>query len=294
MDLTSPKIIKEICSRFNFRFSKGLGQNFLLDSNVLDKIVQAAEIDGGVLEIGPGFGVLTQRLAENADKVVSVEIDKKLIPVLEYTLAEYSNTEIVEKDILKTDLHALIDEKFKGERISIAANLPYYITTPIITKLLETKLPVKNIVVMVQKEVAQRICAEPGKKDYGSVSVMCRYYTEPEIVTVVPAGSFMPPPKVDSAVLKMKVRRGPPVSLENEEYFFKIVRAAFGQRRKTLVNCLSNGLSIEKDIVVSVLKGCGHPPDIRGEKLSLEEFACIADMLYRKENENGTEENIRK
>lgn len=283
MNLTSPKTIKEICARFDFNFSKGLGQNFLLDENVLDKIVEAAEIEDGVLEVGPGFGVLTRKLAENSGKVVSVEIDKKLIPVLEYTLSEFDNVKVIEKDILKTDLHELIFKEFAGQKISVAANLPYYITTPIITRLLEERLPLKNIVVMVQKEVAARICAAPGKKDYGALSVLCRYYTEPEIVAVVPAGSFMPPPKVDSAAVKMKLRKNPAVRPKNEEYFFRVVKAAFAQRRKTLVNCLANGLSIDKKTAAEAILECGLPADIRGERLSVKEFADLADILCGKE-----------
>lgn len=283
MNLTSPKTIKEICARFDFNFSKGLGQNFLLDENVLDKIVEAAEIEDGVLEVGPGFGVLTRKLAENSGKVVSVEIDKKLIPVLEYTLSEFDNVKVIEKDILKTDLNELIFEEFAGQKISVAANLPYYITTPIITRLLEERLPLKNIVVMVQKEVAARICAAPGKKDYGALSVLCRYYTEPEIVAVVPAGSFMPPPKVDSAAVKMKLRKNPAVRPKNEEYFFRVVKAAFAQRRKTLVNCLANGLSIDKKTAAEAILECGLPADIRGERLSVKEFADLADILCGKE-----------
>ncbi len=283
MDLTSPKTIKEICAKFNFRFSKGLGQNFLLDGSVLDKIVEAAQPKDGVLEIGPGFGVLTGRLAESAEKVVSVEIDKKLIPVLEYTLSEYDNVKIVEKDILKTDLHKLIDEEFGGQKISVAANLPYYITTPIITALIEERLPIKNIVVMVQKEVAERICAAPGKKDYGAISVLCQYYTEPELVATVPAGSFIPPPKVDSAVLKLKLREKPAAEPADEKYFFKVVKAAFAQRRKTLVNCLANGLGIDKNTAAKAITDCGISPDIRGERLSVQEFAYLSDKLSGKE-----------
>lgn len=283
MNLTSPKTIKEICAKFDFKFSKGLGQNFLLDENVLDKIVEAAQIESGVLEVGPGFGVLTNKLAEKADKVVSVEIDRKLIPVLEYTLSEHDNVKIVEKDILKIDLHELIAEEFGKANISVAANLPYYITTPIITKLIEEKLPINNIVVMVQKEVAQRICASPGKKDYGAISVLCQYYTQPEIITTVPAGSFMPPPKVDSAVLNMKLRNKPPVTPKNEEYFFKVVKAAFAQRRKTLVNCLSNGLGTDKYVAVEAIRQCGLSADIRGERLSIKEFADLSDILCGKE-----------
>ena len=281
MDLTSPRTIKEISNKFDFGFSKGLGQNFLLDKNVLDKIIDAAEIKDGVLEVGPGFGVLTSELAKNAPKVVSIEIDKRLIPVLDYTLAEFDNVKIIENDILKTDLHQLIKDEFGNSQISVAANLPYYITTPIIARLLEEKLPIDNIVVMVQKEVAERICSLPGKKDYGAISVMCQYYTTPEIVTVVPAGSFMPPPKVDSAVLKLKIRKEPPCNLTDEKLFFRVIKSAFAQRRKTLENGLSNGLSIDKKTISDIFQMCGIPAGIRGEKLSIAEFAAISNELSK-------------
>lgn len=279
MELTSPKVIKQIAEQFDFGFSKGLGQNFLLDPQVLDKIADAADIDDGVLEVGPGFGVLTKRLCETGKKVVSVEIDKRLIPVLDFTLAEFDNVKIIEKDILKTDVKALIDEEFDGKKISVAANLPYYITTPIITKLIEEKLPIKNIVVMVQKEVAERIAAKPGKKDYGAISVLCQYYTNPRLVTIVPKGSFYPAPKVDSAVLCMEVQDKPNVEVSDEKLFFKVVKAAFGQRRKTLLNCLSSGFSCGKDALSEILSGIGIDPSVRGEKLGLSEFAKIADAL---------------
>lgn len=281
MELTSPKVIKQIAQQFDFGFSKGLGQNFLLDPQVLDKIADAADIEDGVLEIGPGFGVLTKRLCETGKKVVSVEIDKRLIPVLEFTLAEFDNVKIIEKDILKTDVKALIDEEFGGKRISVAANLPYYITTPIITKLIEEKLPIKNIVVMVQKEVAERIAAKPGKKDYGAISVLCQYYTNPRLVTIVPKGSFYPAPKVDSAVLCMEVQDKPNVDVMDEKLFFKVVRAAFGQRRKTLLNCLSSAFSCPKDELSEILLAVGIEPTVRGEKLGLSEFGRIADELKK-------------
>ncbi len=282
MELTSPKVIKQIAEQFDFGFSKGLGQNFLLDPQVLDKIADAADIDDGVLEVGPGFGVLTKRLCETGKKVVSVEIDKRLIPVLDYTLAEFDNVKIIEKDILKTDVKALIDEEFGGKRISVAANLPYYITTPIITKLIEEKLPIKNIVVMVQKEVAERIASKPGKKDYGAISVLCQYYTNPRLVTIVPKGSFYPAPKVDSAVLCMEVQDKPNVDVLDEKLFFKVVKAAFAQRRKTLLNCLSSGFSCGKESLSDLLIGVGIEPTVRGEKLGLSEFAKIADALKTK------------
>ncbi len=279
MELTSPKVIKQIAEQFDFGFSKGLGQNFLLDPQVLDKIADAADIDDGVLEVGPGFGVLTKRLCQTGKKVVSVEIDKRLIPVLDFTLQEFDNVKIIEKDILKTDVKALIDEEFDGKKISVAANLPYYITTPIITKLIEEKLPIKNIVVMVQKEVAERIAAKPGKKDYGAISVLCQYYTNPRLVTIVPKGSFYPAPKVDSAVLCMEVQDKPNVEVSDEKLFFKVVKAAFAQRRKTLLNCLSSGFSCGKEVLAEILLGAGIEPTIRGEKLGLSEFAKIADAL---------------
>lgn len=279
MELTSPKTIKDIASRFDFSFKKGLGQNFLTSRDVLEQIAEAAEVDDGVLEIGPGFGVLTQELCKHAKKVVSLEIDERLIEVLEYTLSEYDNVKIINKDVLKTDLRALINEEFDGKKISVAANLPYYITTPIITRLLEEKLPINNIVVMVQKEVAQRLQAKPSTKDYGAITLLCQYYSEPEIITTVPAGLFVPPPKVDSAVLKLKLLDKPRVSVKDEDIFFKTVKAAFSQRRKTLQNCISSYFSIAKDQISELLESVGINPLRRGETLSIEEFAMVADSL---------------
>ena len=279
MDLTSPRVIKDIAARFGFRFSKGLGQYFLLDSNVLDQIVEAAEIENGVLEVGPGFGVLTKHLAMTGKKVVSVEIDRRLLPVLDYTLEGFDNVTVLEKDIMKADVKGIIDEEFSGQEISVAANLPYYITTPIITSLIEAKLPLKNIVVMVQKEVAQRICAKPGKKDYGAITVLCQYYTKPEMVCIVPAGSFYPPPKVDSAVLCMRMLSEPSVQVKDEKMFFRVVKASFAQRRKTLLNCLQSAFTADKEKIAEVLESVEISPQIRGEKLGLEEFAKIADAF---------------
>lgn len=280
MNLTSPGTIKGICEKFNFGFSKGLGQNFLLSEDVLRQIADTAECES-VLEIGPGFGCLTYELAKSKKKVVSVEIDSRLIPVLDYTLAEFDNVEIVQKDILKTDLDTLLKEHFDDEKISVAANLPYYITTPIIAKLLESELPLKNVVVMVQKEVAERICAQAGTKEYGAISVMCRYYSEPEIIAKVPAACFMPPPKVDSAVLNLKIREKPPVKVEDEKLFFKVVKAAFAQRRKTLLNCLSHGMSLDKSKAEEILNICGIDSKIRGERLSVKEFAEISNAISK-------------
>lgn len=282
MDLTSPRTIRSIQEKFGFTFKKGLGQNFLTSQNVLEEIVDAAEIDSGVIEVGPGFGVLTSELAKNSDKVVTIEIDERLIDVLEYTLADYDNVKIVNADILKLDLHKLIQEEFGNEKVSIAANLPYYITTPIITKLLEEKLPLKNIVVMVQKEVALRMAAKPSSKDYGAITVLCQYYTEPSVVTNVPASLFVPPPKVDSAVLKLKIRENPAVHVTDEKMFFRVVKAAFSQRRKTLLNCLCSNFSFPKEEMSALLEGIGITPSRRGETLSLQEFADISDAITQK------------
>lgn len=282
MDLTSPRTIRSIQEKFGFTFKKGLGQNFLTSQNVLEEIVDAAEIDSGVIEVGPGFGVLTSELAKNSNKVVTIEIDERLLDVLEYTLADYDNVKIVNADILKLDLHKLIQEEFGDEKVSIAANLPYYITTPIITKLLEEKLPLKNIVVMVQKEVALRMAAKPSSKDYGAITVLCQYYTEPSVVTNVPASLFVPPPKVDSAVLKLKIREKPAVQVQDEKMFFRVVKAAFSQRRKTLLNCLCSNFSFPKEEMSALLEGVGIMPSRRGETLSLQEFADISDAITQK------------
>ena len=279
MDLTSPRVIRSIQEKFGFTFKKGLGQNFLTSRDVLHEIVDAAEPEDGVIEIGPGFGVLTQELAKSSEKVVTIEIDERLIDVLDYTLSDYDNVKIVNKDILKTNLKELIKEEFDGRKVSVAANLPYYITTPIITKLLEEKLPIKSIVVMVQKEVALRLAAKEGSKDYGAISVLCQYYTEPTVVTKVPASLFVPPPKVDSAVLKLKIREKPAVDVLDEKMFFKVVKASFAQRRKTLLNCLCSGFSVPKAQISSLLESIDILPSRRGETLSIEEFKKISDVF---------------
>ena len=281
MDLTSPKIIREIQNKFGFTFKKGLGQNFLTSRDVLEDICEAAEIDRGVLEVGPGFGVLTQELCKNAQKVVSIEIDESLFDVLDYTLADYDNVKIIKGDVLKLNLHELIKEEFGDEKISMAANLPYYITTPIITKVLEEKLPLKNMVVMVQKEVAERLCAKPGTKDYGAITLLCQYYAEPEITTIVKAGLFVPPPKVDSAVLTLHMLDEPRVKPLDEKLFFRTVKAAFSQRRKTLLNCLSSSFPYPKEELEKLLLDLGIDPKSRGETLSIEDFKNVADALYK-------------
>lgn len=282
MDLTSPRVIRDLCEQFGFTFKKGLGQNFLTSDAVLKKIAGAIDAENGVLEIGPGFGVLTRALAEHADKVVSIEIDDSLLPVLEYTLQDFDNVRVIHGDVMKTDLKSLIESEFPSGRVSVAANLPYYITTPIITRLLEEKLPLDSIIVMVQKEVAQRLCAVEGTKDYGAVTLLCRYYTEPEIITKVPASLFVPPPKVDSAVLRLKVLDSPSVKVMDEKMFFKTVKAAFAQRRKTLLNCLCSAFPCSKDDMQSLLKDCGVEPSRRGETLSINEFAAVSDAIYIK------------
>lgn len=280
MELTSPKIIKQIAAEYGFVFKKGLGQNFLTSGKILEEIAEAADIEnGGVVEIGPGFGVLTNELCKLAKKVVALEIDERLIPILADTMAEYDNLKVINKDCLKIDMKSLIEEEFGGERISIAANLPYYITTPIITGLIEAKLPINNMVVMVQKEVAERIQAKPSTKDYGALSILCQYYTDPEIVTIVPAGLFVPPPKVDSAVLKMKFLSEPRVKVDDETIFFRTVKAAFSQRRKTLLNCLASNFSFGKEILSEILESVDIDPKRRGETLTLDEFAKLSDAL---------------
>lgn len=280
MDFISPTETKRIASKYGFVFKKGLGQNFLSSQSVLEEIAMAAEIENeGVIEIGPGFGVLTNELAKRAKKVVALEIDDRLIPVLADTLGEYDNVKVINQDVLKADMKKLIDDEFDGEKVSVAANLPYYITTPIITALIEGDLPLKNLVVMVQKEVADRIIATPGTKNYGAISVLCQYYTDPELVCTVGANMFVPPPKVDSAVVKMAFRNTPAVSIKDEKMFFKTVKAAFSQRRKTLLNCLVSNFTHTKAELTELMESVGIEPTRRGETLSLEEFARLSDIL---------------
>lgn len=279
MELTQLQTIKEIASRFGFSFKKGLGQNFLLDKGVLEKIVEAAEPGAGVIEVGPGFGVLTRELAKSFEKVVSIELDRRLFSVLDHTLDGFDNVSFVEGDILKLNLEEIISEHFGDRKVSFAANLPYYITTPIITMLLEGRYPVKKIVVMVQKEVAHRLCAEPGSKDYGAISLLCRYYTNPRIVTVVPATAFYPPPNVDSAVVCLDVCERPKVEVSDEKLFFRIIKAAFSQRRKTLLNCICSALDITKAEAAERIASCGIDPGVRGERLDITEYAALAEAF---------------
>ncbi len=272
--------IKYIMNKYGFTFKKGLGQNFLYDEQTLEKIAAAGKSDG-VIEIGPGFGSLTRILARNYEKVVSIEADDRLIPILGDILAEYDNVRIIHNDCMKVNFPELIETEFSGKSVSVAANLPYYITTPIISMLLENKLPLKKIVITVQKEVADRIAAAPGGKEYGAFSVMCQYYSKPKIIAKIPASLFTPPPKVDSAAVLLEVCAVPNVSTVSEKMFFKTVRAAFAQRRKTLLNALANGsFGISKNDIGDILTDAGINPAARGETLSLEEFSAIADRIY--------------
>ena len=273
--------IKEILSKHGFSFSKGLGQNFLINPSVCPRM---AEMSGagemvGVIEIGPGIGVLTNELCKLPETAVAIEIDKRLIPVLSETLSDYDNVKVINEDVLKIDLNKLIEEEFNGMKVVVCANLPYYITSPIIMKLLEENLPIEAITVMVQKETAQRMCAEVGTRQSGAVTVAVNYYSKPEILFNVSAGSFMPAPKVDSAVIKLNVFDKPAVQVQDSKMFFKVVKSAFGQRRKTLPNSLSSGLGISKSEINNLLSECGISLTARAEQLKLEDFKNIADKI---------------
>ncbi len=282
-ELTDPRIIKDLCARFGFTFSKSMGQNFITDPSVLMKIAARAT-DGaeGVIEIGPGFGSLTAALALKAERVTAIELDRRLEPVLRETLAGFDNIDIIWQDCLKVDMRRLLNDSFAGMNVSVAANLPYYITTPILMNLIENRYPIKRIIVMVQKEVAQRLCASPGGKDYGAVTLTAQYYTRPEIVEIVPASSFIPAPKVDSAVISLELREEPAVKPKSEELFFSLIKAAFSQRRKTLVNSLaSSGKFGAKETVEHAVSALGKDLRVRGETLSIEEFSFLADIFVQ-------------
>lgn len=285
-ELGNPSSTLEIIKKYNFNFRKDYGQNFLIDSNILQKIVESAGVtkEDMVLEIGPGIGSMTQYLCEAARKVVAVEIDKELIPILSDTLSSYDNVEVINNDILKLDLEALVQEKNNGKPIKVVANLPYYITTPIIMGLFEKKVPIESITVMVQKEVADRMQVGPGTKDYGALSLAVQYYSKPEIMVNVPPSCFIPQPKVGSAVIKLSRYEDMPVRVKDEKLLFRVIRAAFNQRRKTLVNSLKNSseLSYDKEIIEGAIKELGLSATIRGEALTLEEFAKLSDCLYDK------------
>ncbi len=278
----TPAATVEIMKKFNISPSKSLGQNFLIDNNILDKIIAAGEITkkDHVVEVGPGIGSLTQRLAEVAGKLTVIEKDKHLIPVLKEVLAPYTNISYIAEDVLKVDWTAIVSER---ERLKVIANLPYYITTPIVMGLLENRVPTELMVFMVQREVAERMVAGPGGKDYGSLSIAVQFYSQPEIVTIVPPTVFIPRPNVDSAVIKLITLEKPPIDVLSEEIFFKVVRASFQQRRKTLRNSLSKSpeLPISKEQVEEALEAAGINPQLRGEKLSLKEFGFISDQIYQ-------------
>lgn len=278
--LYSPKYVKEILAKYGFEFSKSLGQNFLIDGNIVRKIVEKANIgpEDYVLEIGPGIGTLTEELALKAKKVVAIELDKDLLPILDETLSQYENVEIIHGDVLKVDLKKIIEEKLDNKRVKLVANLPYYVTTPIITKLLESDLNLDSIIVMVQKEVAERIGAKAGGKEYGSLSVFVSFFSQAEIIINVPKTVFMPQPKVDSAVIKLDIKKELP-DIDRDK-FFKVVKAAFSKRRKTLLNALSSyGFNIDKETIKETLEKLNIKPEIRAENLSVEDFIKISKSL---------------
>lgn len=281
--LGTPSATKEIINKYSFAFQKKFGQNFLIDSNVLESIIRGAEItkDDFVLEIGPGIGTMTQYLCEAARQVVAVEIDKMLIPILEDTLSEYDNVEVINQDVLKVDIKSLAEEKNNGKPIKVVANLPYYITTPIIMGLFESGVPIDSITIMVQKEVADRMQTGPGSKDYGALSLAVQYYATAKVILNVSATCFMPRPNVDSAVIKLTRHKEPTVNVADEKLMFKIIRASFNQRRKKLVNGLKNSpeLSFSKEQIVKAIEKIGKPETIRGEALTLEEFAELANAF---------------
>lgn len=275
-----------VLQKYNFNFQKKFGQNFLIDTHVLEKIISAAEIskEDFVLEIGPGIGTMTQYLCENAREVVAVEIDKNLIPILEDTLKEYDNVTVLNNDVLKVDINKLAEEKNKNKPIKVVANLPYYITTPIIMGLFESHVPIDSITIMVQKEVADRMQVGPGTKDYGALSLAVQYYAKPEIIANVPPNCFMPRPKVGSAVIRLTRHKEVPVEVLDEKLMFRIIRASFNQRRKTLANGLKNSgeLALSKEMIEESIKELGVPINIRGEALSLEQFASLSNIIYKK------------
>ena len=281
--LGNPTGTIEILKKYNFNFQKRFGQNFLIDSNILEKIVSAAEVtkEDCVLEIGPGIGTMTQYLAESAREVIAVEIDKSLIPILADTLSAYDNVTVINEDILKVDIRKLVEEKNQGRPIKVVANLPYYITTPIIMGLFESHVPLKSITIMIQKEVADRMQVGPGTKDYGALSLAVQYYSKPEVVAYVSPECFIPRPNVGSAVIRLDRYENPPVQVEDEAFMFKVIRAAFNQRRKTLANGLGNApdLPISRAQAAEVLEELGFGASVRGEALTLEEFARLSNRL---------------
>ncbi|CAI9389756.1 MULTISPECIES: 16S rRNA (adenine(1518)-N(6)/adenine(1519)-N(6))-dimethyltransferase RsmA [Bacillaceae] len=285
-DIATPARTRAILDKYGFSFKKSLGQNFLIDTNILRNIVNHAELteESGAIEVGPGIGALTEQLAKRSKKVVAYEIDQRLLPILNETLEPYPHAKIIHQDILKANVKEMLETEFNDIRdIMLVANLPYYVTTPIIMKILEEKLPLRGIVVMLQKEVAERISAKPGTKEYGSLSIAIQYYTKPEVVMIVPKTVFVPQPNVDSAVIRLTIRKTPSVSVKNEDFFFQITRASFAQRRKTILNNLSSQLEggkEKKGEIIAALEQAGIEPSRRGESLSIEEFAKLSDVLY--------------
>lgn len=284
--LGNPAGTIEVLQKYGFNFQKKFGQNFLIDGRILDQIIDAAEIteDDCVLEIGPGIGTMTQLLCEHARHVVAVEIDNNLIPILQDTLSSYDNVTVIHGDILKVDIQALVDEYNEGKPIKVVANLPYYITTPIIMGLFESHVPLKSITIMVQKEVADRMKVGPGTKDYGALSLAVQYYAVPKVMVHVPANCFMPRPNVDSTVIRLTRHEAPVVQVTNEKYLFSVIRGSFNQRRKTLANGLTNAgnLGVTREMVQDTLEEMGMTPTTRGEQLSLEQFADLSNRLYEK------------
>lgn len=282
-NLADISVIKDILTRHGFTFSKAKGQNFLINRSVSPRMASLC-IDKpgcGVIEVGPGIGVLTRELAKTAQKVVAVELDSRLMPILDETLSGFDNVTVLNDDILKIDIKSLIKEQFNNMPVSVCANLPYYITSPIIMSLLEQRLDIEKITVMVQKEAADRICAKPGTRQSGAITCAVHYYAQPQFLFKVSPGSFMPAPKVDSAVISLNIRKNPPVNVYDEKFFFNIIKSAFSQRRKTVANSISSVLQIQKDDVLSALNNCGINPAVRAEQLTLEQFADISNYLSK-------------
>ncbi len=278
-NLTDISYIKHLMSKHGTNFSKSLGQNFLINPTVCPRMAESCFGEDGVIEIGTGVGVLTAELSKISSKVVAIELDKKLLPILEESLADCDNVTVINDDILKIDLKKLIEQEFGSHKVSVCANLPYYITSPVIMKLLEEKLPLKAITVMVQKEAAQRLCALPGSKDCGAISAGVKYYCDPEILFQVGKGSFLPSPKVDSTVIRLNILDEPPVKVKDEKVFFKVIKSSFAQRRKNLLNSLSSGMGMSKDNIKHILKIANIAENKRGEALSLEDFCAISNAI---------------
>lgn len=287
--LSDPGNIKEILTRHGFHFSKALGQNFLINPTVCPRMAEASGAGGcrGVIEVGPGIGVLTWELAQAASKVAAIELDERLFPVLEETLSQCSNVTVVPGDVMKLDLHQLIEREFDGGPVCVCANLPYYITSPVILRLLEERLPLTSITVMVQKEAAQRLCAAPGTRECGAVSVAVHYRSKPKLLFSVGRGSFLPPPKVDSAVIRLDLLQEPPVQVEDEDWFFQVSRSAFAQRRKTAANSISATLRLPKPQVEAALAAAGAQANVRAERLTLEQLGELSNQLLAIRGKNG-------